>query len=217
MGTELMGRMSCSNNVVVCGTVGAEFQYSHDFCGEKFYTSNIITQRLSGIADRVPLTVSDRFVDVGAEWTGRCIKVFGKICSYNKQTDNGRKLILSVFSDEVELLEGKEFRPSYKNEIRIDGFICKNPIYRKTPLGREIAEIMIAVNRPYGKSDYIPCICWGRNAKYASRLSVGAHIEINGRIQSREYVKRFPDGSEETRTAYEVSAERIDLFKETED
>ena len=140
------------------------------------------------------------------------VYVTGQFRSYNRHEEKKNRLVLSVFARELEFIE--EEREEYKsNEIYLDGFVCKEPIYRKTPLGREIADLLIAVNRSYGKSDYIPCICWGRNARFASGFEVGNHVEIWGRIQSREYVKKISDSITEKRVAYEVSVSKVERLE----
>ena len=135
--------------------------------------------------------------------------------SYNRHEENRNRLVLSVFVREIEFIsdDEKEREQSKTNQIFLDGFICKAPVYRKTPLGREIADLLLAVNRPYGKSDYIPCICWGRNARFASSFEVGGHIQIWGRIQSREYQKKIGEDQTEKRVAYEVSVSKIECVE----
>lgn len=202
-----------NNNVTISGVITKEFEYSHEIFGEKFYSTTVSVRRASEVEDLVPITVSERLAAVNEEWTGACVKISGQFRSYNKHENGKYKLFLFVFAREFEVLESG----INANSIFLDGFICKPPIYRTTPFGREIADILVAVNRPYGKSDYIPCICWGRNARFVSEAEVGTHIKINGRIQSREYTKKFEDGTEEVRTAYEVSISRIDIIGESED
>ena len=183
---------------------------------EKFYTSNIIVRRLSGVFDSIPVMVSERLIDISKDYTDCTILVTGQFRSYNKHEGDKNRLLLSVFAREISFNE-EIIEEHNLNDISLDGYICKAPIYRETPLGREITDIMLAVNRPYGKSDYIPCICWGRNARFVGQLEVGAHVRISGRIQSREYQKKLEDGDVETRTAYEVSASKVDLVEEEEE
>ena len=174
----------------------------------------VSVSRLSESYDIIPLMISERLMDVKQSYIGKYVEVIGQFRSYNRhEEDNKNKLVLSVFAREVRLLEDSEDieRP---NSIFLDGFICKEPIYRKTPLGREIADLLIAVNRPYGKSDYIPCICWGRNARYAENFEVGGHIRLWGRIQSREYQKKISENEFEKRIAYEVSVSKMDYLGE---
>ena len=157
--------------------------------------------------------ISERLIDVKQSYVGRFIEVFGQFRSYNRHEENKNKLVLSVFVREVNLLESEDEiqRP---NSIFLDGYICKEPVYRKTPLGREIADLLLAVNRPYGKSDYIPCICWGRNARFAESFAIGGHIQLWGRIQSREYQKKIDENEYEKRIAYEVSVSKMEYLGE---
>ncbi|MGN0305204.1 MAG: single-stranded DNA-binding protein, partial [Lachnospiraceae bacterium] len=160
-----------NNQVVIMGTIVSEFKYSHEIFGEGFYMVDVQVQRLSDSCDIIPIMISERLMDTTQDFRGVMVMVTGQFRSYNRHEEKKNRLILSVFAREVELVE--EIEESAKsNQIYLDGFICKEPIYRKTPLGREIADLLIAVNRPYGKSDYIPCICWGRNARFASNFEV---------------------------------------------
>lgn len=195
-----------SNLVTLSGEVVSGFQYSHEAFGEQFYTVELQVRRLSDACDIIPLLISDRLVDVTKDYIGTFVTVTGQYRSYNRWEDGKSKLLLSTFVRDFNVVDAVE---ENKNCIELDGFICKEPIYRKTPLGREVADIIVAVNRPYGKSDYIPCICWGRNARYASRMQVGDKIKVEGRIQSRMYQKRFSNTHMETRTAYEISVGKI--------
>ncbi len=202
-----------NNRVTISGEILPDFVFDHEVFGEKFYIAHISSERLSGVLDIIPIMVSDRLVDVKADWKGRQVEVEGQFRSYNKHEEGRNRLILSVF-----VREFKEMPVEYnENHIHIDGFVCKEPIYRETPLGRQIGDILVAVNRPYGKSDYIPCIAWGRSARFAVNLEVGTHISIEGRIQSREYFKKISETETETRTAYEVSVGKIIVVEETED
>lgn len=169
----------------------------------------LIVRRLSDSEDRIPVMVSERLIDVTQDYTGEYIEIHGQFRSYNRHEEKHNRLVLSVFAREVRFVEEDEENTPV-NQIFMDGFICKPPVYRKTPLGREIADILLAVNRPYGKSDYIPCICWGRNARYASAFAVGGHVLLWGRIQSREYVKRISENQSEKRIAYEVSVSKLE-------
>ena len=155
------------------------------------------------------MMISERLVDVNRDYTGQMIQATGQFRSYNQHEEHKNRLVLSVFVREVSFVE-EEVDGAKTNTILLDGYICKRPIYRKTPLGREIADLLLAVNRPYGKSDYIPCICWGRNARFASSFEVGEHVQILGRIQSREYVKKLTETETEKRIAYEVSVSKLE-------
>ena len=172
--------------------------------------------RLSEQADIIPLMVSERLVDVHKDYSGLTMEAIGQFRSYNRHEEQKNRLILSVFVREVEFIS-EEPDGAKTNSVLLDGYICKQPIYRKTPLGREIADLLLAVNRPYGKSDYIPCICWGRNARYASAFEVGEHVQVLGRIQSREYVKRLSETETEKRTAYEVSVSKLECMDDAEE
>ena len=174
---------------------------------------DLLVRRLSSSNDRIPVMVSERLLDVREDYTGRCIMVTGQFRSYNRHEEQKNRLVLSVFAREIEFVE-EEPDGARTNHILLEGYMCKRPVYRKTPLGREIADLLLAVNRPYGKSDYIPCICWGRNARYASGFEVGEHVRILGRIQSREYVKKLSETETETRTAYEVSVSKLECIGE---
>ena len=169
--------------------------------------------RLSDSSDIIPLMVSERLIDVEEDYCGQNIMVQGQFRSYNRHEERRNRLVLSVFAREIEFVDETP-ESAQTNQIFLDGYICKEPIYRKTPLGREIADLLIAVNRPYGKSDYIPCICWGRNARFASNFTVGTRCEIWGRIQSREYIKKLSEEDAEKRVAYEVSVSKLELREE---
>lgn len=198
-----------NNQVTIMGKVATEFSFSHEVFGEGFYMVEVEVKRLSNSEDRIPLMISERLIDVTQDYTGEYIMVHGQFRSYNRHEEQKNRLVLSVFVREISFME-EEPDGTKTNSIWLDGYICKEPIYRKTPLGREIADLLLAVNRPYGKSDYIPCICWGRNARYASGFEVGEHVQLLGRIQSREYVKRISDTETEKRIAYEVSVNKLE-------
>ena len=198
-----------NNQVSIMGKVASGFTFSHQVYGEGFYLVDVLVKRLSDSEDRIPLMVSERLVDVTQDYEGEYIMVQGQFRSYNRHEEKKNRLALSVFVRELTFVE--EADDSIKtNQIFLDGYICKPPVYRKTPLGREIADLLLAVNRPYGKSDYIPCICWGRNARYASAFEVGGHVLIWGRIQSREYIKKLGENETEKRVAYEVSVSKLE-------
>ena len=202
-----------NNRVSIIGEIVSDFRFSHEVFGEGFYIVDVSVDRLSELTDIIPLMVSERLVDVNEDYKGRLVEVSGQFRSYNRHEGTKNKLVLSIFVREWEEVE-ENLEAGKTNQIFLDGYICKEPIYRKTPLGREIADILLAVNRPYGKSDYIPCICWGRNARYASNFDVGEHVRIFGRIQSREYVKKLSETQTETRIAYEVSVSKLECVEE---
>ena len=202
-----------NNPVTVIGEVVSEFTYSHEVFGEGFYMVELLVKRLSNSCDRIPVMISERLIDVTQDCRGEYLMVSGQFRSYNRHEETKNRLVLSVFAREIEFIE-EEPDGARTNHILLEGYMCKRPVYRKTPLGREIADILLAVNRPYGKSDYIPCICWGRNARYASNFDVGEHVRIFGRIQSREYVKKLSETQTETRIAYEVSVSKLECVEE---
>ena len=202
-----------NNRVTIIGEVVSEFEFSHEVYGEGFYTVRISVSRLSNSVDVIPLLVSERLVDVTEDLRGMMVEATGQFRSHNSHEETRNRLVLAIFVRELEFLDVYDEEIS-TNQIFLDGYICKPPIYRKTPLGREIADLLIAVNRPYGKSDYIPCIAWGRNARYAAGFEVGGHIQVYGRIQSREYTKKISEDECEKRVAYEVSVSKIEFFDE---
>ena len=191
-----------NNRVSVIGTIVSGFVFSHEVFGEGFYMVNLSVNRLSEQADVIPLMVSERLLNVEKDYQGCTVEAIGQFRSYNRHEGVKNRLVLSVFVREIHFME--EFTDYTKtNQIFLDGYICKPPVYRKTPLGREIADLLLAVNRPYGKSDYIPCIAWGRNARYASGFEVGIRVQVWGRVQSREYTKKISETECEKRVAYE--------------
>ena len=201
-----------NNQVVVAGEIVSDFRFSHEIFGEGFYMVDLVVSRLSDAHDVIPLMVSDRLFDVEKSHIGEKVLAKGQFRSYNKHEENKNRLILSVFVREIEVIDEVDDRENKPNQIYLDGYICKEPIYRMTPLGREIADILLAVNRAYGKSDYIPCICWGRNARFAAGFEVGGHVQIWGRIQSREYVKKLEGEEAQKRVAYEVSVSKLEYI-----
>ena len=206
-----MNKLIENNDVELVGEIVSGFSFSHESFGEAFYFVDVAVKRLSETFDYLPLLISEHLIDVNSDCIGKTIHVNGQLRSFNLHEEKKNRLILSVFVRELGLLD--EIDEDMKtNQIFLDGYICKDPIYRKTPLGREIADLLLAVNRSYGKTDYIPCIVWGRNARFVSRLEVGGHIQIFGRIQSREYTKKISETETEMHIAYEVSASRIEVI-----
>ena len=202
-----------NNKAEIIGKVVSGFIFSHEVYGEDFYNFLVEVPRLSDAVDTLPVTVSERIVDRKALGLGALVRVAGQIRSYNNVTSEKRrnKLVLTLFAREVEGLTSSSAQNP--NSVYLNGFICKPPHFRCTPFGREISDILFAVNRPYHKSDYIPCIAWGRNARFAGGLSVGDNMEIWGRMQSRNYQKKYEDGSTEEKIAYEISIAQIEYFK----
>ena len=205
-----------NNQVSIVGEVVSDFSFSHEVFGEGFYILNVSVRRLSESCDVIPLMIYERLIDVNEDYKGLKICITGQFRSYNRHEERKNKLVLSVFAREIEFVD-EIGEGSRTNQIFLDGYICKAPIYRKTPLGREIADVLLAVNRPYGKSDYIPCICWGRNARYASSFHVGERCAIWGRIQSREYMKKLDEEHAEKRVAFEVSVSKMELVETEEE
>jgi len=222
-----------NNCVTLIGKVASDKRLSHETFGEKFYLFDLEVMRLSDIADIIPITVSERLLTDFDLSIGNQIIVDGQFRSYNNYENEKNRLVLTVFAKDIqeydkvkeqeesteqegEENEGTEKKSEVTNEIILIGYICKKPIYRQTPFGREIADILLAVNRAYNKSDYIPCIAWGRNARFCQNIEVGTEIKITGRIQSRTYEKKFEDGTSETRVAYEISIASMEVIQENE-
>ena len=201
-----------NNKVFISGEIVTDAEFSHEVYGEGFYEMNVLVKRLSGQGDILPVTISERLIADKDLKVGVTINALGQFRSYNKLVDGKSKLMLTVFVREL-LSEAPVKNP---NNIVLSGYICKQPIYRTTPFNREIADILIAVNRSYNKSDYIPCIAWGRNARFAKNLAVGEKIAVSGRIQSREYQKKVTDDDIRTLTAYEVSISKLAAYENAE-
>ncbi|CEQ15989.1 single-stranded DNA-binding protein [Paraclostridium sordellii] len=207
----MMNLKEDTNIVNLRGELGEELAFSHEIFGEKFYSAKIKIHRLSDTYDILPITISERLLQEIDLNRNNLVDVVGQLRSYNKNIDNRNKLVLTVFARELNLVKEEAKDP---NSIFLDGYICKDPIYRKTPLGREITDLLVAINRPYNKSDYIPSIVWGRNAKFAKNLEVGDRVQMWGRVQSRDYEKKLEDGTIEKRVAYEVSISKIKKLDE---
>ncbi|MCL2170647.1 MAG: single-stranded DNA-binding protein [Defluviitaleaceae bacterium] len=199
-----------NNKISLYGQIASPCAFSHDVFGEGFYTFNIQVSRLSDASDILPCTISERIIDMENFVVGRNIAISGQIRSYNSyiEEENRNRLVLTVFARDYELDPTSTSSP---NDVQLDGFICKPPIYRTTPFGREIGDLLLAVNRSYNKSDYIPCIVWGRNARFGSKLVVGDRIKLWGRMQSRIYQKKSDDGEVTEKTAYEVSVSKLEM------
>ncbi len=204
MNYELMN----NNKVYLSGIVSSEPILSHETFGEQFYEIKLSVPRLSEHVDLLPVTVSEKLLKHFE--LGKHVSLKGQLRSYNKLEDEKSKLILSVFAREI--VEDEDV--ANPNIIEITGFVCKPPIFRTTPFKREICDVLIAVNRAYNKSDYLPCIAWGRNARFIKDAQIGSKIEIIGRIQSREYQKKLDNGDIETRTAYEISVSHVNVDSE---
>lgn len=210
----MSGNLFENNLVTMAGSVEEAPVFSHEIYGEGFYSFTLSVLRLSENYDFIPVLVSERLVSPSSLTPGVRLKIEGQFRSYNNKENSDHKLILTVFAREVILMDEDEEDPRNPNLIELNGFICKRPIFRTTPSGREIADILLAVNRSYNKSDYIPCIAWGRNARYSDKLNVGDNIKVWGRIQSRQYQKRYDDGQVVNKTAYEVSVSKLQLVED---
>ena len=204
-----------NNHIGIAGQVHSNFEFSHEVYGEGFYRFEVEVYRLSDVSDILPVTISERIIDMDNINLGTWVYITGQVRSYNNyvEADRRNRLVLTVFARDIEVLNDKENQELdvNPNDVFLNGFICKPPIYRTTPFGREISDILLAVNRSYNKSDYIPCIAWGRNARYAGKLDVGSNIKVWGRMQSRPYQKRFESGEVVEKVAYEVSVSKVEM------
>ncbi len=212
-----------NNHLVLVGKVTSDKTYSHEIYGEKFYIFDLEVPRLSKAIDVIPITVSERLLTNLSLEIGKKLAVEGQFRSYNSYQNERNKLILTVFAKDIievvdseEVQEDEEKKETVTNEVILSGYVCKKPIYRQTPFDREIADLLLAVNRAYNKSDYIPCIAWGRNARFCQNLEVGTEVKIVGRVQSRKYEKKFEDGTSEVRVAYEVSISSMEIIDKNE-
>ncbi len=215
-----------NNYLTLVGKVTGEKKFSHEIYGERFYVFSLSIPRLSGASDTIPVTVSERLITDEMLNEGTKLLIKGQFRSYNSYEQQKNRLILTVFAKDIVPIEDNEedeeenemvTKEMVTNEVVLTGYICKKPIYRQTPFGREIADLLLAVNRAYNKSDYIPCIAWGRNARFCQNIEVGVQVRIVGRVQSRTYEKKFEDGTSETRVAYEVSVGSLELINEDND
>nr|WP_317357027.1 single-stranded DNA-binding protein [uncultured Tyzzerella sp.] len=200
-----------NNIITLIGKIVSDYTFSHEMYGESFYTFKIETSRLSETIDILPVTISERLIDKNLFKIGALIEINGQIRSYNNVIENKNHLVLTVFVKDISFNLDLNKNP---NQVTLNGYVCKQPVYRKTPFGREIADVLLAVNRSYNKSDYIPCIIWGRNAKFANNLSVGDNIKINGRMQSRNYQKKLENGDILEKTAYEISVSKLEVLED---
>lgn len=212
---------SDNNHIILVGKVTSDKKFSHEIYGEKFYIFNLSVPRLSGNADIIPITISERLLELEDLEMNKKIIVEGQFRSYNSYENDRNRLVLTVFAKEVKFVENQEeeievSKDFISNEVILNGFICKKPIYRQTPFGREISDILLAVNRAYNKSDYIPCIAWGRNARFCENIPVGTEVKIIGRVQSRTYEKKYDDGRVENKVAYEVSVASLEIVNQND-
>ena len=207
-----------NNQVVLRGICQGSPKYSHSVMGEGFYEFTLAVARLSAEVDYLPVTISERLLTIKDLEIGNKLEIDGQFRSYNAYDQEKNRLILTVFAKDIQFLENQEEAntETVSNEVTLDGYICKKPIYRKTPFGREISDILLAVNRAYNKSDYIPCIAWGRTARFCENIPVGTEVKIIGRVQSREYEKKHEDGTVEKRVAYEVSVSSLEVANQND-
>ena len=208
-----------NNYLVLIGKIISDKTFSHEIYGESFYVFNLEVPRLSGNEDIIPITISERLIANFDLTIGRKVVIEGQFRSYNSYENEKNRLVLTVFAKNVTLLEDQENEVEAKkdfisNEVTLIGYICKKPIYRQTPFGREISDILLAVNRAYNKSDYIPCIAWGRTARFCENMEVGTEVKIIGRVQSRQYEKKYEDGTIENKVAYEVSVGSLEVVNQ---
>ena len=203
-----------NNYIKIIGRIISEATFSHEIYGEGFWCFDIEVGRLSGQSDVLPVTVSEWIVEKEKMQPGQVVHIIGQIRSYNKyvEADRKSKLVLKVFTRDITLLDSVPVENL--NDVFLDGYLCKPAVYRTTPFGREIADLLVAVNRSYNKSDYIPCITWGRDARYTGKLNVGNRIRLWGRKQSRQYQKKLDDVTVLEKTAYEVSVSKIEHLSE---
>ena len=204
-----------SNYIKIVGIIFSELEFSHEVFGEKFFEFFIEVPRLSETKYTLPVIISERLInDINMD-IGNYIVIEGQFRSYNRYEDAQNKLLLRVFVRDIYVPDYTELEEMkrHPNEVFLNGYLCKETKFRTTPFGREITDMLIAVNRSYNKSDYIPCIAWGRNARYCEKLEVGDHIKIWGRIQSRRYQKKNENESYDTKTAYEVSVTKLEHIK----
>ncbi len=206
----MVGNIIENNMATISGKVVSNIEFSHEVYGEGFYYFMLEVPRLSESNDKIPVTISERLASKDKLTIGTIIEVEGQFRSYNSYNSEGNKLLLTVFARDIIFLEDEK-KIKNPNQIYLNGFICKRPIYRTTPFGREITDILLAVNRPYNKSDYIPCIAWGRNARFSEKLTVGDNIKVWGRIQSRTYQKKLESGEVINKIAYEVSVSKMEI------
>ncbi len=208
-----------NNYLVLIGNIVSDKKFSHEIYGESFYLFNLEIPRLSETHDIIPITISERLITNFDLSIGKKVIVEGQFRSYNSYENERNRLVLTVFAKDI--MEYKEEpeedqKEKVSNEVVLNGYVCKKPIYRQTPFGREIADLLLAVNRAYNKSDYIPCIAWGRNARFCENMEVGTEVKVIGRVQSRTYEKKYEDGRVEQRVAYEVSIGSLEVIDKKE-
>jgi len=216
----LVTNYSENNYLVLVGEITSEKKFSHEIYGESFYVFNVEVPRLSNATDIIPITISERLITNFDLNVGKKVLIEGQFRSYNTYENERSRLVLTVFAKEIreysEEIEREEGQEKVSNEVVLSGYICKKPIYRQTPFGREISDLLLAVNRADNKSDYIPCIAWGRNARFCQDMQTGTEVKVIGRVQSRQYEKKYEDGTSEVKTAYEVSIGSLEVINKEE-
>lgn len=200
-----------NNSIYISGRIVTPPEYSHVIYGEAFYRMTMGVKRLSEAVDLIPVTISERLLGNIPVEENMLFSFTGQIRSYNQRTETGSRLIVTAFARDFTPEDESQYIGDC-NECELSGYICKPVVYRTTPFSREIADVLIAVNRRYGKSDYLPCIAWGRNARFLEQMNVGDHLHIIGRLQSREYRKLLEDGTTVNRTTYEISCSAVELI-----
>ncbi len=188
-----------ANRGILVGTVAGEPTFSHENHGEDYYRLTLQVSRLSGVEDILHVIVSRTLLEECPAADGDQVEVTGEVRSYNNRSGQGSKLQIFLFAHQLALTGELP-----RNDVQLTGALCRPPVYRRTPMGREICDLLLAVNRRYGQSDYLPCIAWGSLARQCREMEVGDRISFSGRLQSRNYVKVI-DGTEEKRTAFEIS------------
>lgn len=202
-----------NNTVTIIGKVASKLNFSHEVYGEGFFNFMLEVPRLSDVNDLLPVTISERLIQNIQFEEGVCFEIEGQFRSYNSYNNESNKLMLTVFARDIKPVEDMS-KVKNPNQIFLNGFVCKKPIYRTTPFGREICDVLLAVNRQYNKSDYIPCIAWGRNARYSENINVGENIKVWGRVQSRNYQKKLENNQVVNKVAYEVSVIKMEIVSD---
>lgn len=212
----MVGSILENNLVTIVGKVISKLDFSHEVYGEGFYMFSMEVPRLSDMSDILTVTISERLLKGVDFKEGAYFEVEGQFRSYNSYDSEANKLMLTVFARDIKPVEDIT-KVKNPNQIYLNGFVCKKPIYRTTPFGREITDILLAVNRQYNKSDYLPCIAWGRNARYSEGLKVGENVKVWGRVQSRSYQKKLEDGQVINKIAYEISVIKMEIVNEKDE
>ena len=188
------------NQILLRGELDTLPAFSHESHGRRFYSFTLAVERLSGTMDLLHCVAAEELVQALDPSGGEMVELIGQVRSFNNRSGAGRRLVISAYAEQLRTCDDEP-----ANEVILCGSICRQPIFRRTPLGREICDLMLAVNRPYRRADYLPCILWGHTAQHCANFPVGTTLQLTGRLQSRTYVKQLETGSEQ-RVAYEISA-----------